>query len=104
MTLVPDDDRKLLGDFLSAYFHQDWDLDSETPAEVTALYIRDSTHDQINLLRSAILRLIDSDFDNAELERSLLRDFDCFYLPSGTGETVREWLRSIVRVLSENRQ
>ena len=104
MTKVQEDDRVLLKQFFAAYFHQDWDCDSETPAAVVALYMSHSTMDEIDRLKGAILRLMACDCDDAELEESLYRDFGCFFLPSGAGLNVKEWLQSIVTILSAKPQ
>ena len=100
MNTITDDERALLFQFFGAYFHQDWDLEAETPAGVIALYIRDSSGDRIRQLRTAILRLIDCACENATQEERLLRDFGCYYLPSADGLTVNEWLQNILTDLS----
>jgi hypothetical protein len=93
-------DHELLAQFFGGYFHQDWDLDSETPADVVALYMRDSTPEEVDHLEAAISRLIDGDFENSELEESLFRDYTCLYLPRGAGQTAREFLQNILSSLS----
>jgi hypothetical protein len=100
MNNIREDEFKLLWKFFAGYFHQDWDLDSNTSDEVVQLFMRDASRDEIERLRAAILRLSECDCDNAELEKSLLRDYGCFYTPSGGGETVKEWLQSIISILS----
>lgn len=104
MTEVYGDDREVLYQFFAGYFHQDWDLDTETSAAVVALYMHDSTIDEIDCLKGAILRLVDCDWDNAELEKRLLRDLGCFYVASGAGQSAREWLQGIVAILSAKPQ
>lgn len=45
-------DRERLKDFFGAYFHQDWAVDSETPADVVDGYLREARESPLLLART----------------------------------------------------
>lgn len=64
------------------------------------LYKRDAKQRDVDLLKSAIQRLIDSNEDDVRIEISLFREFGCYFTPGTIGLSARDWLQSIVAILS----
>ncbi len=79
--------------FLSAWFHQDWDLEVTTWSGVVDLFVRDSrdSPSDISVLVDALRRVASADVD--------LRDLGCEYDPSPDGVSPSEWLQSIAQYL-----
>ena len=100
MNKPSDYDRQFLTNFFAGYFHQHWTYDHNSSDEVVEQFMRDAPREDIDRLRALILKMLDSDRDNEEMDISLFRDFGCGFLPSGAGLTVKEWLQSIVSILS----
>lgn len=94
-----DTELKRLSDFFRAHFHQDWMCDDATPADVVARYLQAATTQEISALREAIVRYVESQGDDLELEKKLFFELGCFYLPSADGLSVREWLLNVASLL-----
>lgn len=79
--------------FLSAWFHQDWDLEATTWSGVVDLFVRDrrDSPSDISDLVDALRRVASADVD--------LRDLGCEYDPSVDGVSPSEWLQSIAQYL-----
>jgi hypothetical protein len=100
MCKLIDDDRQFLKNFFAGYFNQDWTDDHNSSDEVVQQFMRDVPREGIDRLRALILNMLESDRDNEEMDIRLIRDFGCGFLPSGANLTVKEWLQSIVSILS----
>jgi hypothetical protein len=85
-----------LKDFLMSYFHQDWDMDGETPDEAITRFLID--RDEALDLR-AIVRAIDSllaeGLADTELSSRLSKQLGCSYYPPGHGQSSHDWLRGV---------
>ena len=94
----------LLGNFFSAYFHEDWPCEAETPEVVVAGYVRTATPSDVRSLAEAI-RNYSAEFANdMELEEKLFKDLGCYYRPSAEGLSAKAWLESVANQLfRENR-
>lgn len=85
-----------LKEFLSAYFHQDWNLEAKSPGEVVAQFFRDQTSvDELRRIVRALRELIDTGEPDEILSTRLFRDFCSFFDPRGVGESTRKWLISL---------
>jgi hypothetical protein len=90
-------DNETLKKFFSAYFHQDWEYEADTPSEVVLDFLHDATAASVVRLRNAILSYVE---DNEIIEEEALdTEFGCEYLPSSEGLTPKEWLLSIAELL-----
>lgn len=93
-------DRVTLTNFFSAYFHEDWPCEAETPTEVVQSYLRTAKHADVERLRAAIVTFIEQELDNEALEKKLMPELGCYYLPSADGLTARTWLMNIADLLA----
>jgi hypothetical protein len=86
--------------FFSGYFHEDWPEEADSAAEVVALYLADgpAMEDRL-LLAEQIERFIASHPDDEELDKALLEDLGCYYLPAADDISARDWLRSVAATL-----
>lgn len=84
--------QKLLKEFFGNNFHQDFLVEADDPQAVIDQYIAESRPEQRAELGRAILDFV-KQTDDAELQRKLSSDFNCFYRPAADGLTTREWLR-----------
>jgi CdiI immunity protein len=55
MSILREDDRKILWNFFGAYFHEDWICEAETFAGIVAIYLCDASQEEVLHLRGAIL-------------------------------------------------
>jgi hypothetical protein len=85
-----------LREFLSAYFHEDWALDAQSPSDVVVQFFRDqkSVADLIPIAR-ALRELIDGNADDEALSTRLFREFGSYFDPRGVGESTRSWLAGL---------
>ncbi|MFC4728658.1 contact-dependent growth inhibition system immunity protein [Coralloluteibacterium thermophilus] len=89
-----------LENFFSAYFHQDWTQEQDSPEGVVAYYVANESEDEVEGLREDIDRLRAEDLDEDALE-ALFLDYGCSYDPAADGMTRREWLDDLARQLAE---
>ena len=83
-----------LRNFLSAYFHQDWAVEHDTPGAVVDYFVEGESSIQVAQLRDEIARLLERGLDEDELAGQV-RDLGSEYDPSLDGGNYREWLRDI---------
>ena len=82
----------LLRNFFSAYFHEDWPCEADSPESVFTGYAQSSSPHERRMLAEAILEYSRAFADDKELEESLCRDLGCYYLPSADGLSAKGWL------------
>jgi hypothetical protein len=83
-----------LRNFLSAYFHQDWAVEHDTPGAVVDYFVEGESALQVAQLRDEIARLLEEGLDEDELAGQV-RDLGSEYDPTLDGGNYREWLRDI---------
>jgi hypothetical protein len=82
-----------LKDFLSAYFHEDWALDAQSPRDAVVQFFRDQKSVEALLpIAQALHELIETDEDDETLSTRLFREFGSYFDPRGVGESTRAWL------------
>lgn len=87
--------------FFSGYFHEDWEMDASGPDEVISQFLRSEPGtDEINRIVAQIGRYLGRQDDMA-IERDLLEELGCYYLPSADGMSARNWLRHVADFLSK---
>lgn len=92
-----------LKSFLSGYFHEDWALDASEPDEVISLFPSSGpSAGEIDRIVAQIHRYLGGDRDDAAIERGLLKELGCYYLPSADGISPRDWLQHVASVLSRH--
>lgn len=94
-----DTDLKLLANFFSGYFHEDWMCKAADSAEVIHLYLQTAKTHEVAMLREAIVHFVSQVGSDAELEKKLFSELGCYYQPSVNGQSAREWLVNIVALL-----
>jgi hypothetical protein len=98
--------QKLLTQFFGGYFHQDCFGDAVSSEAVVAAYIADTKtlgDDQFLGLVKAILDYAARFVTDRELEEGLFREPGCYYCPSGTGDSAKQWLASVAKQLLDSR-
>ena len=90
-----------LGQFLGAYFNEDWSLDHETWQEVVDSYIASEPPDLVTSAAEELKALLETEDDDSQLERRLLREFGCYFNTASVGLTPRTWLREVLGVLQQ---
>jgi hypothetical protein len=83
-----------LRNFLSAYFHQDWAVEHDTPGAVVDYFIEGESVLQVAQLRDEIARLLAQGMDEDELAGQV-RELGSEYDPSLDGGNYQEWLQDI---------
>ena len=92
----------LLKQFFSAYFHEDWQCEVETPADAVSEYARTVSSAEAHRLAAAIKEFAESAPTDAELESRLFRELGCYYRPAGVGLSVRDWLEQVATQLRDS--
>lgn len=91
-----------LRQFFSGYFHEDWQLDSSEPDEVIAQFLMSGpSQDEIDRIVAQIACYLDAATDNAAIERGLLVELGCYYLPDADGVSARDWLGHVAALLAK---
>jgi len=91
-----------LRSFFSGYFHEDWELDASEPDEVISQFLRSGpSSNEVDRIVAQIGRYLDAGKDDAAIERGLLEELGCYYLPGADGMSARDWLRHVADVLSK---
>src|SRR3546814_12640024 len=67
--------------FFGAYFHQDWGVESPDWQGVVAMFIHDSSAQDIAAVTAGVEHLARGASSEAELERILLNELGCYYTP-----------------------
>lgn len=96
-------DRETLLKFFSAYFHEDWPCEAGTPADVVNSYLRSAPRAEVERLRGAIIRLVENEPEDADLEKQLMPELGCYYLPSADGLTAKKWLWEVADLMNARR-
>jgi hypothetical protein len=91
--------REMLLQFFAGYFHQDWDLDAESPEQVLDNYRRKHTREERQALSQAITEYVQTFSDDKELDDDLFFKLDCSYDPTAHGLSTRDWLKSVAAQL-----
>ena len=87
--------------YLASYFHQDYDLEAETPLGVVEDFLEDSDARRIAKLRSEVEKILVGTADEAQLVQAWLKDGDASYDPRRDGLSMREWYRAIIGLIDE---
>ncbi|KAB1139432.1 hypothetical protein F7R91_40050 [Streptomyces luteolifulvus] len=83
-----------------AYFHQDFDLDAETPLGVVEMFRDSESADTVEALRAEIVTLLESEPTEEALANVWLDEAGAEYDPRLGGVTVRNWLRRMAETLA----
>lgn len=86
-----------LRNFMSAYFHQDWMLNDETPDEVVSRFLamQQPTRGELQALIAQIDAFISAHPDDTTIEQALEPVLGCYYLPSADQRPARAWLSEV---------
>lgn len=82
-----------------AYFHQDWFYDDPTYHDVIARFLSRESYNRCLALKQEIIVLISSEKD---IPQEFISEHNGYYDPTADGLTVKEWLKSILSVLSSD--
>jgi hypothetical protein len=91
-------DIEFLRDFFSAYFHEDWMMESENPIEIVEIYCSTVSFEHRIKLANGIKNYADS-FDESGNEIKLFEELGCYYDPKTDGLSKKEWLLSVANIL-----
>lgn len=78
------------------YFHQDYDLEAETPLGVVEVYLDDATSGDATALRRDLQKLLAEGVSEQDRADAWLRSARASYNPRRDGLTFREWFATIV--------
>lgn len=83
-----------LENFLSAYFHQDWRVEHDTPDVVVSSFLDSEADEDIAAVRDDMARLSAQELGEDALGRRM-RALGCEYDPMLEGGSWRGWLASL---------
>ena len=84
-----------LKNFMSAYFHEDWMLDSQSAHDVVANFVQDQAPQELGAVARALRGLLAAGEDDATLSRRLFTEFGAYFDPLSAGESTSSWLNSV---------
>lgn len=84
----------------SAYFHQDYDLEADTPLGLVEVFREGEDAATADALRTEIFALLASEPTEEDLVRLWLEEARAAYDPTREGSTVRDWLCSVAEALA----
>jgi hypothetical protein len=91
-----------LRSFFSGYFHEDWELDALEPDEVISQFLKSGpSPNEVERIVAQIGCYLGAERDDAAIERGLLEELGCYYLPGANGMSARNWLRHVADLLSK---
>lgn len=79
---------------LTGYFHQDWELDASSPAEVIEHFARREPPAAVDAAIASIDQILRRR-DSEMLAEAILRDLYCQIDPKGFGLSARAWLQDL---------
>lgn len=89
-----------LKQFFGAYFHQDWTLEATDPDDVVRQFINDGySENELIKLANEIETYAVAKGDDTVIEKNLLTELGCYYLPSADGLGARAWLYHVANLL-----
>ena len=89
-----------LRSFMSGYFHEDWPIEASSADEVLHAYLaRHPSRTEVLEVETQIRAYVATKASDEELERCLLSELGCYYLPSSEGRKARDWLLHVIDVL-----
>lgn len=88
-------DQLSLQKFMSAYFHEDWMLDAQSPRDVVSQFVCDQQPAELRAVVQALRGLLHGGEDDATLSRRLFREFGAYFDPLTAGESTSSWLKAI---------
>lgn len=83
---------------LGGYFHQDWFYDHSSSDEVILYFLSRESSDRCLALRQEIIDLLSNE---KEISKEFIYELNGYYDPTVDGLTAREWLESILSILSQ---
>jgi len=89
-----------LTQFFSSYFHQDWQLEADTPSDVVTNYRSSEPPASVEAASQELSKLLEMPIAPADLEAFILDELGCYYDPQSENQTVREWLESVQKSLN----
>ncbi len=89
-----------LTQFFSSYFHQDWTLEANSPSEVVKDYCNSESPESIEAALVELNKLLEMPIAPADLDTFIQDELGCYYDPSSENQTVREWLESVQKSLT----
>jgi CdiI immunity protein len=89
---------KGLEPLFGGYFHQDWDLEGGTPAEVIERFVTENPRGVVRGVRDEVRRLLAQGLSESETER-ILADAGLAYHPPSGGMTYSAFLAFVLQQL-----
>lgn len=89
--------------YLASYFHQDYDLEADTPLGVVENFLEASDARSTAELRRELAQLLADAAGEAQLVQEWLGDGRSSYDPRCDGLSMREWYRAIIDLMDGRR-
>lgn len=83
-----------------SYFHQDFDLEADTPIAIAVRFGRAAAPETVEALRTEIASILDSDRDEDAVAKIWLEEAEAYYDPRADGISPRDWLRQLAQALT----
>jgi CdiI immunity protein len=94
--------RDQLKHLAQAYFHQDYDLEAQTPLGVVRLFREGEPEDAISELKAEIRTILNSPMTDQEIYDLWVRQYGASYDPTSDGEGYRSWFTKVLSELDDS--
>ena len=92
----------LITNFLSGYFHEDWEVEADTDADVVALFYRSGSSSSSIAALANELESAATLRENEASDEWLLKDHGCYYQPSFDGLRGSDWFRRLAALMRDS--
>jgi|HubBroStandDraft_3_1064219.scaffolds.fasta_scaffold1211321_2 hypothetical protein len=82
-----------------AYFHQDFDLEADSPTGVVSLFREREAPEMVSSLSDEINSILSKEVDESFLARIWLEEDGACYDPRQDGIPIRDWLLRVAEIL-----
>jgi contact-dependent growth inhibition (CDI) system CdiI-like immunity protein len=85
-----------LKDFILAYFHPDWQLDSPSRAAVVEEFLRTAKRSQAQAVAKDLHELLERNLTEEQLHALVIDEYSLFFDPWRHEISMREWLEGLL--------
>ncbi len=86
----------IISNFLSGYFHEDWEAEASSEREVVQIYLRSKPSEQAR--KDLVFSLLAIAEENIS-EAVLFEKYGCYCRPSAAGLAPKDWLNTLAKMV-----
>ena len=83
------------------YFHEDYDLEAESPSALVRRFAYEEKRQYVQLMENELSEILDKELTESAAEILWLHDAQAMYDPARDGKTYLGWLREILQIVEQ---